>query len=125
MNSTTISVQWDEVPCLQQNSDITGYIVRYEPVSGDQPSSELITGTDRMASLTDLLPFTNYSIEVAAVNSNDSMGLFSTTITGHTPATSEFYSILTQSCLYVYIKVCATAVAVIRLSPHPISTCTY
>ena len=112
MDSTTISVQWDEVPCLQQNSIITGYTVRYEPASGGEPSNEPITGTDRMTSLTDLLPFTDYSIEVAAVNSNNDMGPFSTAVMEHTPAASEFYCIHTQLCLYAYVKVCATALAV-------------
>ena len=99
MNSATILVQWDEVPCLDQNSDIAGYTVQYQ--FGGQSSSMSITRTDRMASLTSLQPFTNYSIQVAAVNSNDDMGPLSTPITEHTPAASEFCTIRTHICMFM------------------------
>ena len=99
MDSATILVQWDKVPCIDQNSDITGYTVRYE--FGDQSSSVSITVTDRMASLTSLQPFANYSIQVAAVNSNDDMGPLSTPITEHTPAASEFFSIRTHTWMFM------------------------
>ena len=95
MDSATILVKWDEVPCLDQNSDTTGYTVQYE--FGGQSSSVSITGADRMASLTSLQPFTSYAIQVAAVNSNDDMGPFSAPITEHTPAASEFCSIHTYA----------------------------
>ena len=97
MDSGTILVQWDKVPCLDQNGDITSYMVQYE--FGDQSSSVSITGTDRMASLTSLQPFTDYSIQVAAVNSNNDLGPLSTPITEHTPAASEFCSICTHICM--------------------------
>ena len=97
MDSATILVQWDEVPCLDQNSIIAGYTVQYE--FGDQSNSLPTTGTDRMASLTSLQPFTNYSIQVAAVNSNNEMGPLSTPITEHTPAASKFFSICTHICI--------------------------
>ena len=99
MDSATILVQWDEVPCLDQNSIIAGYtVVRYE--FGDQSSSVSITVTDRMASLTSLQPFTDYSIQVAAVNSNNDLGPLSTPITEHTPAASEFFSIRTHTWMF-------------------------
>ena len=97
MDSATIFVQWDEVPCLDQNSDIAGYTVQYE--FGGQSSSVSITGTDRMASLTSLQPFTDYSIQVSAVNSNNDTGPLSTPITEHTPAASECCSIRTHICM--------------------------
>ena len=97
MDSTTISVQWDEVPCLQRNSDITGYTVRYE--SGDQSSSELITGASRMTSLTGLQPFTEYLIQVAAVNSNNDTGPLTTAIMEHTPGAGEFAGAVARASL--------------------------
>ncbi len=119
MDSATILVQWDEVPCLDQNSNITSYtVVRYE--FGDQSSSVSITVTDRMASLTSLQLFTNYSIQVAAVNNNDDMGPLSTPITEHTPATSEFCCIHTHICMFILRYVCTKTLAVAR---HPTSTC--
>ena len=97
MDSATILVQWDEVPCLDQNGVIAGYTVQYQ--FGGQSSSVSVPVTDRMASLTSLQPFTDYSIQVAAVNSNDDMGPLSTPITEHTPAASEFCSICTHICM--------------------------
>ena len=99
MNSATILVQWDEVPCLDQNSIIAGYTVQYQ--FGDQSSSVSITVANRMASLTSLQPFTDYSIQVAAVNSNNDMGPLSTPITEHTPAASECCSIRTHICMFM------------------------
>ena len=86
IDSSTISLQWDEVPCLDRNSEITSYTIRYVPV--DQTTPMTVSSIGRMADLTGLDPFTNYSIAVAAVNSGDETGSFSTSIIAHTPATS-------------------------------------
>ena len=88
MDSTTISLQWDEVSCLQQNSEITNYTVQYFPVG--QTGFMTVSSGDRMADLTGLDPFTNYSFAVAAVNSDSEIGQFSTPIAVHTPAASKF-----------------------------------
>ena len=77
--STTITIQWGAVPCMDQNSEITGYKVRYGPVGSSQRATDAVTGsasTGGMYTLTGLIPFTNYSIEVAAVNSNGDIGPF-------------------------------------------------
>ena len=98
MDSTTISLQWDEVSCLQQNSEITSYTVQYFPVG--QTGFMTVSSGDRMADLTGLDPFTNYSIAVAAVNSDSEIGQFSTPIAVHTPAASKFiYKIKQQALL--------------------------
>ena len=119
MDSAIIFVQWDEVPCLQQNSNITEYIIQYRPVSEGQPNSDQITVTDRMASLTGLQPFTNYSIEVAAVNSIGDNGPFSTPVTEHTPAASEFCCML----LYGYEVHCSPGGGAIIIRMERRSSC--
>ena len=62
--STTITVQWGEVECIDRNGEITGYSVRY---SG---GGRFVTGGGtRQTTISGLTPSTDYTIEVAAVNS--------------------------------------------------------
>ena len=78
--STTITIQWGAVPCMDQNSEITGYKVRYGPVGSSQRATDAVSvsgSTGGMYTLTGLIPFTNYSTEVAAVNTNGDTGPFS------------------------------------------------
>ena len=66
VTSTTpfsITIQWGEVKCLEQNSEITGYSVRY----GGMTAS--VTGaSNRTFTATGLTPRTSYTFEVAAVS---------------------------------------------------------
>ena len=87
VTSSTISVQWGSVPCIHQNGDITGYSVQYG-VQGDSNTQKLsITGASiTNAMITDLNASTNYSIQVATVNSKGT-GVYSETITTQTEGT--------------------------------------
>ena len=77
--STKITVQWREVPYVSRNGDIVGYTVRYHSVSGCN-NTILHNDTDTLgATLVELIPFTNYSIKVAAANVNGT-GPFSTPV---------------------------------------------
>ena len=70
---TSISIQWDEVACVERNGEITGYSVRYEQSSSELMKTATISGNsaeDRMFSIDRLLIRTNYSFEVAAINSD-------------------------------------------------------
>ena len=62
-SSSSITVQWEMVPCIHRNGDITGYSVKYSgetvSVSGDDVTEVTITG---------LTASTTYSVQVAAVN---------------------------------------------------------
>ena len=62
--STTITIQWGSLQCIDQNGDITGYSVRYEAeavnVTGDSSGGTY--------TIPGLLSSTNYSIQVAAMN---------------------------------------------------------
>ena len=64
VTSSSITVQWVAVGCIHRNGDITGYSVRYgiqtKSVSGGGATQTIIFG---------LTSSTEYSIEVAAVNS--------------------------------------------------------
>ena len=89
VSSTVISVQWDGLSlCSQVNGLIVEYRVQYTAESSgvvqsiDQNGEWNVTGAE--ASLTGLTPYTNYSIQVAAVNEQGDMGRYSDPITVQT-----------------------------------------
>ena len=69
VTSTTlfsITIQWGEVECLEQNREITGYSVRYYGFRG---ATANVTGaSNRMFTAPGLIPRTTYTFEVAAVS---------------------------------------------------------
>ena len=70
VTSSSITVQWEAVDCIHQNGDITGYSVRYGEIgSAEREKTVSMTSSVTMYTITGLSTFTNYSIEVAAVNS--------------------------------------------------------
>ena len=80
--SSSIFVQWDRVGCIERNSEITGYTIRYAPSGG--VSSDITTlGTtrsDRTFTITGLSASTNYTVMVAADTRDMTTGSFSTAI---------------------------------------------
>ena len=78
---TEVSLRWREVPCVQQNGPITGYVVRYYATHGDDrdihQNKSVVTTGDIIDGLT---PNTEYAFQVAAVNVNGT-GPFSEPIT--------------------------------------------
>ena len=64
--STTLTVQWDEVDCIDRNGDITGYSVR-AVTSGENDRVETVD--NREVTINGLTPSTVYIVSVAAVNS--------------------------------------------------------
>ena len=74
---TIVFVTWKHVDCIDRNSEISRYRVRYGPV-GRTAVNASVSGTNRLAyTAVGLTPSTNYSIEVAAVNSDGGVGPFS------------------------------------------------
>ena len=80
------------MPCINRNSNITGYMVRYKRDGGHTVDIS-VSGTgqsDRICTPTLLAPNTSYSIQVAAVKDTGTTGPFSATITEKTlPPESE------------------------------------
>ena len=72
MTSTSITIQWDQVPCIEQNSEITGYIVRYSNSTGETQMAAV-----QMFTASGLTPNTTYYFQVAAVNSDGEEGPYS------------------------------------------------
>ena len=89
VTSSAISVQWDEVPCIKQNSDITGYTVQYRQTSSS--GSETVEGRGNYT-ITGLTPFSSYSIRIAAVNSDGDSGPLSDSITVETLQDGKLYT---------------------------------
>ena len=74
---TEVSLRWREVPCIQQNGLITGYVLRYYATCGadrgQQNMPVVITGDiEKMGStqIEGLTPNAEYALQVAAVNVN-------------------------------------------------------
>ena len=94
MNSTVITVQWDGLdPCIHANGRIVLYRVQYTEVASGVVKSVNVTGEwnvdNAMTSLTELTPITNYSIQVAAVNEEDEVGVYSDPLVRQTNEDSE------------------------------------
>ena len=92
VSSTVISVQWDGLdPCRHVNGLIVLYRVQYTEVASGVVQSKDEAGEwnvmNAETSLTGLTPSTSYSIQVAAVNEEGDVGLYSHPITRQT---SEF-----------------------------------
>ena len=85
--SMNVTIVWDAVNCIERNSDITGYVVRYTPPSTSGNDSVMVAGTGGaggMVTIDGLDPSTQYSIQVAAVNSDGNIGVFSTALSVQT-----------------------------------------
>ena len=55
-------VLWNEVPCNGKNGPITGYYLTYTNITSNTSYTVNITGgTNRLYTLTGLLPYTNYT----------------------------------------------------------------
>ena len=63
----TITVQWEEVDCIDRDGLIIGYKIR-AMTSGEDDRFETV-GDVREATISGLSPSTEYTVSVAAVNS--------------------------------------------------------
>ena len=85
ITSNSITVQWEEVACLDRNGEITGYTAR-AITSGRVEGTAIVSGDVRQATITGLTPSTQYIVQVAVVNSAGS-GPFSPIATFTTDGT--------------------------------------
>ena len=78
---TEVSIRWREVPCVQQNGPITGYVVRYYATCSTGRNVQQNKSVATTGDIIDgLAPNTEYGFQVAAVNVNGT-GPFSEPIT--------------------------------------------
>ena len=67
--STSIFVQWDEVPAGNQNGNIVNYTITYTELPSGSSLHEVVIAPKRNITLVQLNKFTNYSITVFASTS--------------------------------------------------------
>ena len=85
VNSATLTVQWGRVPCIHQNGDITGYSVRYQAIgNGAWTVINVTEESINETRISNLNSSTNYSIQVAAINSAGT-GTYSSSVFFTTP----------------------------------------
>ena len=86
-SSKSILVQWGPIEnCRDRNGNIVGYHIRYQ-ASGGSVETEVVSGVGSAGGqvlLEGLTPFTDYSIQVAAVNNQSDVGVFSAVIPAQT-----------------------------------------
>ncbi|CAI8023826.1 Receptor-type tyrosine-protein phosphatase delta [Geodia barretti] len=67
VTASSITVHWEEVPCLDRNGEITGYIAEAVK-NGVVEETASVSGGARQATISGLSPSTWYTVQVAAVN---------------------------------------------------------
>ena len=82
--SSSITVQWGEVECIDRNGEITGYSVRYSGGGSTQTMSVSGDFSGGMYVISNLESSITYSIEVAAVTGTNLIGIYSSPIPGQT-----------------------------------------
>ena len=65
-SSTSILVQWGEVPPANQNGIILSYMITYNALPSGSRQTEVVNAPTEHATLTGLRKYTNYSITVFA-----------------------------------------------------------
>ena len=87
-------MSWQEVPCRERNGKITGYIVEH----GVEGAGTAINGSSEKRNVTilHLDPLTEYSMRVAAVNS-EGVGPFTNTVYMNTCESERAYTFLVHT----------------------------
>ena len=69
VESVSMIVSWNEVPCNGRNGPITGYYLTYTNINSNTSYTVNITGgNNRMYTLTGLIPYTNYTVSIIPYN---------------------------------------------------------
>ena len=89
VTAISITIQWGELPCLERNGEITGYIVEAR-ISGTRIITVNINdGSAREATVSELTPSTEYTVTLQAVSSAGSGPIRSIAI--ETPGRSVWF----------------------------------
>ena len=65
-SSTSVLVQWNNVPAADINGVILSYTVTYEALPDGSPQTKVVSAPTTLVTLTGLNEYTNYSITVFA-----------------------------------------------------------
>ena len=89
-DSTSINISWSPPPFSDQNGNIVAYDITYQRTDGSG-GGEVMT-SDQFVTISNLAPFTNYSVMVAAFTI--ARGPFSEQIIVQTGISSEFMRVI-------------------------------
>ena len=67
VEARSLTVSWDKVPPSGQNGPITGYLLNYTNATFSD-TINITGGENRSYTLTELRPYTNYTVTVSAYN---------------------------------------------------------
>ena len=65
----SLNISWEPPPEINQNGPITDYVIRYSRVGSNVTVNEIVASRS-IYTITELLPFVNYSVEITAINVN-------------------------------------------------------
>ena len=103
-SSTSILVQWDDVPAADKNGIILSYTITYKALPGGNPQTKVVSAPTRQSILTGLIEYTNYSITVFA-STEKGDGNVSAPIIVVTDEDSKFsFNFLFQTFILLYIN---------------------
>ena len=91
-SSTSILVQWGNVPVLGQNGIVLSYTVTYKALPDGSPQTKVVSAPTTQATLMGLNEYTNYSITVFAATVKGG-GIRSPPIFAITDQDSKFLSV--------------------------------
>jgi len=93
-SSTSILVQWGNVPVADQNGVILSYTVTYKALPDGSPQTRVVSTPATQVALTGLNKYTNYSITV-----------FASTKKGHGNVSSSIFVITDEDSKFTYVFV--------------------
>ena len=68
-----MTIQWDELVCIERNGEISGYVIQYGEISNTERDEEMISGIGDeggVYTITGLTPVSYYIIGIAAFSQN-------------------------------------------------------
>ena len=98
VTARSITIEWDELACLDRNGVITGYIVEARAGGTLIRTVNVNDGSAREATLSGLTPSTEYIVTLQAVNSADSGPIRSIAI--ETPGESVWFPLTQYNVLH-------------------------
>ena len=77
-STTSVTIAWGRVPCLNRHVEITQYTLFYVPISGGEEKITFTTDikTNNEFTITGLIPSTAYSVQVRADHINIITGVY-------------------------------------------------
>ena len=86
VDSTSVTLTWDELPCFNQNGPLLGHVIRYTPDGGTAFTAEIPFGSNQIIGLE---PCTRYTLMIAAQN-DAGIGIFSSSLSVVTSGVGKF-----------------------------------